>query len=391
MKDTRPLPRRLIDRLPFATRKELRESPRFVIDNVADYFFQSEKYRGEFAPGSWDYQDFPHLAPPFHRCWMEYRVPFLPDGYVGLIVLEQRPPLWREKFATLAPDEQAAFHQVAEQVLTAAVGERSVPLGPEPHAFSVYTQLYFQAYLERRTGQRGPSQDGAAALAWALATRMRPDLAWIVVYHPILFLDGTVRASPTLFFLGLDGQGAILPDAHCGRYAWTVAQAVDSQHWEAVLTTPGLASQEGEGKLMNWLFPVLLATSFLHCHNVSTAERVPNKRLSARHHHRHQLPLFTYKTLQIEPMQRVLRHEGQAESGGLKRALSICRGHFADYSEGRGLFGKHRGVYWIPQHVTGSAEAGTVHKDYAVAAPCQQPADGTGLRHATPEAAKDES
>jgi len=50
------------------------------------------------------------------------------------------------------------------------------------------------------------------------------------------------------------------------------------------------------------------------------------------------------------------------------RAYHLVRGHFATYSEERRLFGKHVGTFFIPAHVRGSAEAGAVVKDYALAA-----------------------
>ena len=81
------------------------------------------------------------------------------------------------------------------------------------------------------------------------------------------------------------------------------------------------------------------------------------------------MPLSRYYTLNIEPMKKVLREEGKVESHGLKHALSVCRGHFANYTEGKGLFGKYHGQFWIPQHVRGSANQGVVTKDYAVNAP----------------------
>jgi hypothetical protein len=88
--------------------------------------------------------------------------------------------------------------------------------------------------------------------------------------------------------------------------------------------------------------------------------------VSRKHLKQYGIPQTRFHTVVIDPMKKILRTEGQSERLGLKRALSICRGHFADYTHGGGLFGKHHGVYWIPQHVKGAAEAGTVVKDYAV-------------------------
>lgn len=54
--------------------------------------------------------------------------------------------------------------------------------------------------------------------------------------------------------------------------------------------------------------------------------------------------------------------------GGKEARLHIVRGHFADYSEGGGLFGKLHGRYYIAPHVRGNAEKGVITKDYNVRA-----------------------
>jgi hypothetical protein len=110
------------------------------------------------------------------------------------------------------------------------------------------------------------------------------------------------------------------------------------------------------------LFPALLAVSFLHCKNVKIISNSPRKSPSGRNRHN---PCITFKTLEIEPMKRILRDEGQSETNGLKRALHICRGHFKTY-EGAGLFGKYPGTYWWDSQVRGKVENGIVVKDYSV-------------------------
>lgn len=68
-------------------------------------------------------------------------------------------------------------------------------------------------------------------------------------------------------------------------------------------------------------------------------------------------------------MKKVLASEGGAESTGIKRALHIARGHFSDYREGRGLFGKHHGIYWWDPQLRGSVSEGYAPKDYIIDAP----------------------
>jgi hypothetical protein len=128
------------------------------------------------------------------------------------------------------------------------------------------------------------------------------------------------------------------------------------------------APEDPEGYIAE-LDPVLLAFSFAHCKNVELRRIEPDpKRVRAAR--RRGRPLRAYHVLEIDPMRRVLRDEGGAESGGLQQALHICRGHFKDYRES-GLFGseKHKGVYWWPQHLRGNAKEGVVEKGYSVKAP----------------------
>lgn len=114
----------------------------------------------------------------------------------------------------------------------------------------------------------------------------------------------------------------------------------------------------------HWGHPILLALAFCSCKNVvRQREDVPPK-LQKRYMERHKEKKLTFYSLNIEPMKRVLSYEGRVESQGLGKALHICRGHFATYTEERKLFGRVAGTFWIPQHVKGVEDKGIVVKDY---------------------------
>lgn len=125
------------------------------------------------------------------------------------------------------------------------------------------------------------------------------------------------------------------------------------------------------GALLTKMGPCFLALSFLHCKNVVAEDRAPAAPLSRKWEKKNGRPLVRHKVLNIEPMKQVLRTEGGSEQQGLKRALHICRGHFATYGkDGKGrLFGKHEGTFWIPQHIRGNRDRGLLLKDYNVRAP----------------------
>jgi len=111
----------------------------------------------------------------------------------------------------------------------------------------------------------------------------------------------------------------------------------------------------------------LLTLSMMHCKNVGVEGRQQPQSASKHWKKEHGRPLAQYKILNIEPMKTVLRRDGGSDSLGLNHALHICRGHFRDYRE-RGLFGKHRGIYWWDAFVRGSSAEGVVHKEYKVIA-----------------------
>jgi hypothetical protein len=102
--------------------------------------------------------------------------------------------------------------------------------------------------------------------------------------------------------------------------------------------------------------PVLLATSFCHCKNVAVkTERIPDK-VVAKLVRQHGWSPTEIHELQIDPMRKALHEAGGAD---LKRALHIMRGHFKDYREGRGLFGKVHGVFWWPFQLKDSSHPHT--------------------------------
>lgn len=121
---------------------------------------------------------------------------------------------------------------------------------------------------------------------------------------------------------------------------------------------------ENDSSMAGELLILGLGISFCHCKNVRKVEQIADA--GERFHRREKVPRIKFYTLDINPMREVLRKEGQSESLGIKKALHICRGHFATYSEDSPLFGKYVGTFWRPDHVRGSKEAGEVHKRYSV-------------------------
>jgi hypothetical protein len=167
-------------------------------------------------------------------------------------------------------------------------------------------------------------------------------------------------------FVDYGQHGAAIQGPH-----GTIATAIDEAG--ALLGAPSMHSwatpqEEGLMKaLMTWLHPSLLAISFLHCHNVvQQDERMPLP-LAKKYHERTGHWPVKYKTLVIEPLKQILRREGRSGEVGLAKALHICRGHFRDYRQGAGLFGKYHQLVWTPMTTRGTKARGEVPpRDYEV-------------------------
>lgn len=155
-----------------------------------------------------------------------------------------------------------------------------------------------------------------------------------------LFIDYGMRGITATgphgpVFLAIDAQGRLI-----------------DRPWMQSLSDP--ADAEIMKNYMTWFNPALLAVSFLHCKNVTLIDNRVDAPLAKKWKARHGILPCAYKTLVIEPLRQILGHQGRAGEIGLQRALHICRGHFKDYREGRGLFGKYHQLVWQPAIVRGS-------------------------------------
>jgi hypothetical protein len=167
-----------------------------------------------------------------------------------------------------------------------------------------------------------------------------PGTRWLVAFD--LFLDYG-RLAPVQGASGPNGTVFLMLDEHGG-----------------VLDTPLMFSLANKSEerimqcMMVWLHPTYLAISFLHCKNVTTSmESMPAplaKKFRAKHPG---VQPTRYRTLVIEPLKAILRTQGKSGEVGLAKAMHICRGHFRDYRQGPGLFGKYHQLVWTPQTLRG--------------------------------------
>lgn len=128
----------------------------------------------------------------------------------------------------------------------------------------------------------------------------------------------------------------------------------------------GITLEEQKRRARNMLLVIAMASAFMSCKNVQLVENQAPRYERRQRERKKKPPLTKFYTLNIEPMKKILRTEGRSEEVGLKKALHICRGHFAHYTPDKPLFGKIAGCFWIPAHVRGSKESGEIKKDYKV-------------------------
>ena len=230
----------------------LEHLPVLCIQNVANYFFTDPKF------DSWTSRDFPNVAPPFPRFWLEYTVPTNVSTKIGVLV-------------TSTPS--LIDNRVAKWDLQAELFDYDATEAP--------------------------------------------------------FLTGPLGTV----HIDVNAEGLI-----------------DQLQYENLVDLPS----EQAKTVIQFLFPALLAVSFLHCKNVEVVQNRVPKPLAKKWHARYNQWPSPYQTLVIEPLKQILKHEGHADTAGVKLAMHICRGHFKDYREGAGLFGKHHVLVWHPSIVRGT-------------------------------------
>jgi len=110
------------------------------------------------------------------------------------------------------------------------------------------------------------------------------------------------------------------------------------------------------------------ALSLLHCKNVEIKKTQIGSKLQKKRTMSDRLPLLDYHVLDIGPVRKILDQTMQEKNVGFKKALHICRGHFKDFSRGKGLFGKYQGLYWWDMALRGT-QPRIVLKDYTIKVP----------------------
>ncbi len=225
-------------------------------------------------------------------------------------------------------------------------------------------QVISDAYILESVGallaMEAPTSSEEEFRSWLLSREVKWHL------HGILFVQfrGEDPKLMSDFVIPLNKEGKIIPTTDGDTRPPFAVRSVNT-----IRGLPIAESADFQVGLLSLLLPILLmALSFMHCRNVIVRKESPPAPLSRKYQKKTGRPLLQYHVIQIDHMKKVLEREGHASTEGLKKALHICRGHFATYGEeGKGLlFGRHAGRFWIPMHVRGKPEQGVVLKDYDV-------------------------
>ncbi len=286
----------------------VRNAPVFCCDSVAEFYAESEKE-------IWHDSDFPNVAPPFKAFTLEWNAPQEWNG-----VQKDSGEIFRG---------QQALVCVALDVTKESLNR-----------LDLWRQVLFGAREKIPVGL-----DMDCINEWISQSR------WIVCMSPWVC---SYDHDGAMLWMGVRLFQFTKPDGSCIR---------------RILYGPGAhnyASKQSLEDLWSTWHVAALALSFIHCKNVRRVDATDELGPTAKWLRRTKAPEIRYHVLDIGTMRTVLRTEGNSDETGIKKALHICRGHFAKYTEENPLFGKYVGQFWRPDHTRGSFERGAVIKDYAV-------------------------
>lgn len=125
-----------------------------------------------------------------------------------------------------------------------------------------------------------------------------------------------------------------------------------------------------------------MVLNLMGCKNVTGQDLIVAEPLKKARQRRNKPPLTIYKTLLVTLPKTgkavPLNTQAMVKEASESRALHTVAGHYADYRE-KGLFGRYKGIFWIPAHARGAEEAGQVVKAYEAKPANQEAGNGQTL------------
>lgn len=283
-----------------------------LVDNVADYYydFLPEDFGiGDALKIPWDYdKHFPFVSPPFEEMWFEFRTPKIKELLrvgVKVVGIEMNLTEW----------EKLPKNMVAAMATT-----------------------YGDNFMDK--------------------------CRWLLMLQPYSeFTNGKMVGPYGTYVVGVSPDGALAKDDN-------------DNHIYAINSVEPKVANLMQPILLN---PVFMAISFMHVKNASMLKQAPVVPTTkhAKRKAKKNPPTSRYYVLKIDAIENARGGSGGHSGGGGgggggggvsngETSLHIVRGHFADYSAGRGLFGKYKGRYWVSAHLRGNPEVGVTEKDYDI-------------------------
>ena len=305
------------------------------ITGAAKWFYE------ESDQDAWDLcADYPMVTPPFECTWLEYgNIGFVRangkikeehrdnrDGRMAMAILTMR----------FEPEHQrmALEQDVMRPILGGFLGKR------------------------QRIPDRQDLTEHRLALAEALERGQLPK--WGIAC--LVFAD--LKKSSRLMELG---AAYFYLDSHGQPITTGAVPIVPMGPMRELAQRPGQGAAAADA-IISGIHPFFFALSLMNAKNVSLVDAPLPLKVAAKRG-RSGKTVLSFKTLHIEPMKARARSEATTGESHLRRALHICRGHFKDFREGPGLFGKYKGLYWWDSQVRGTDESGRIIKDYSLGSP----------------------
>lgn len=355
----------------------LRQSTVVQVHNVAEFYFRDAKR-------AWSLRnDFPQIAPPWPVAWYEWRIPpldpqaYRPEVRVGLSHARQGVLVIASEFD---PNSEAARARYMHALAYLGVLNDLTRNRPG-EAVTEYSEQVIQM------AQRQPADIWAHVLDEtarmrvqraadrAMGNYQREGVRWWC--NAFVFIQTHPGDKPLLI------SALAWPVTALGAFVTNGSADADVEMLSALLVKRGTMGwiaphrvaelKEDDATGQEWVVDAehlhipLLAVAFAHCRNVAIDEVHTPEKLARKQVERRGMARPTYKVLVIDPQKPTkIRPEEGGQAEGAQRALHICRGHFAHYEAGRGLFGRWHGMYWRPMHVRGNRAHGEVIKGYQV-------------------------
>ena len=350
---------------------ELREATVVRANNVAEYFYTTNDQE------HWELsEDFPNVAPPWPNIWLEWSEPkFINSNVHGFYqnpnyhLLSQTGVYIKFQQIDNNPsiDNIMPKQSIKEQMILLLGNHLMEDYKKRGIEITQDIAVKLNEYLNEAKKHIGPddieffNRNIKGKLQESINSMGDNGAKWIM--SATLFVEsrhGEISYGRVLVQGFIDKNGKFMGSSH-----------LEHNKGITVMCNPNLPPNEREAISKNagvLLHVPFMTLSFIHCKNVKLQEHNLSQKLSEKfqQNRKKKTPVYKYYTLDIDPMKSVLKSEGGSEQTGLRRALHICRGHFATYTGEAPLFGKVTGTFWKSMHLRGDASIGKIDKDYRV-------------------------